>query len=57
MAIIISTSVLGGIVLFAWGLFRSMWDNYRDKIVGTLLLAMSMVSFGLGGWGLSTILR
>jgi hypothetical protein len=57
MGLIVPTFVVLGLILFMWGLFRSMWDTRTDKIVGRFLIAMSMASFGAGWWGIASLWR
>jgi hypothetical protein len=55
VALIVPTFIVIGTILFGWGLFRSMWETRRDRIIGGLLVCLSMASFGVGWWGLASV--
>jgi hypothetical protein len=57
MALVVQTLIVGGMVLFAWGMLRTVWENRRDAVIGKLLMAASVLSLSLGGVGLATVLH
>jgi hypothetical protein len=57
MALVVQTLIVGGIVLFVWGKLRTAWDDRWDETMGKLLMVASILSFGLGGLGLVTVLH
>ena len=57
MAIVVPAFVVTGIALFMNGLFRSLWEGDSNRLTGKLLIALSVVSLGLGGLGALSVVR
>jgi hypothetical protein len=57
MALVVQTLIVGGIILFAWGMLRTAWENRRDAAIGKLLVGASIVNLSVAILGLATMLH
>lgn len=56
MAIVIPTLVVIGIALFTHGLFDVLWGDKPDRVIGRVLIALSVASLGVGILGTLSVL-
>jgi hypothetical protein len=57
MVLVVQSLITGGVVLFAWGALKSMWEDRREAVVGKLLMAASVLSLACGTLGFATFLH
>ena len=57
MVLVVQSLIAGGMVLFAWGALKSMWEDRREAVVGKLLMAASVLSLACGTLGFATFLH